>query len=134
MLLLFTPFSETMSYQPSKDPQRTVLVICMGMLLIFVFSDLEWPLYTALVVGLAGASSQKIAALIDRLWMRLGWLLGLVMPKIILGAVYFILLTPLALLSRIVGPKDTLMLRARSGSMYITTQRKFDPAYFEKTW
>jgi hypothetical protein len=123
-----------MSYQPSKDSQRTVLVICMGMLLFYVFADLEWALYTALVVGLAGVSSQKIAVLIDSLWMRLGWLLGLMMPKIILGGVYFLLLTPLALLSRIVGPKDTLMLRARSGSMFITTQRKFDLAYFEKTW
>lgn len=123
-----------MTYLPSKDPQRTVLVICVGMLLLFVIADWEWALYTALIVGFAGAASQKLAVVIDRLWMRLGWLLGLVMPKIMLGAVFYLMLTPIALISRLLKKKDPLMLRSHSGSMFITTNRNFDQGYFEKTW
>jgi len=123
-----------MTYKPSEDPQRTVLVICMGMLLMHVFSGWEWPLMVALTIGVLGAISQRMAVLIDRLWMRLGWVLGLVMPKIILGAVFYLMLTPIALLSRLLGTKDPLMLRPQPGSMYITTYRTIDPAYFEKIW
>jgi hypothetical protein len=123
-----------MTYTPSKDPQRTVLVICMGMLVLHFFVGWQWPLPVALTIGVIGALSQRMAVLIDRLWMRLGWVLGLVMPKVVLGAVFYLMLTPIALLSRLLGKKDPLMMRPQTGSMFITANRTFDRDYFEKTW
>lgn len=123
-----------MTYQPSKNPQHTVLVICMGMLVLHVVAGWQWSLYVALTIGVFGAVSQKVAMLIDMFWMRLGWLLGLVMPKIILSAVFYLMLTPIAVLSRLLGTKDPLRIRPQVDSMFTTTNRTFDKAYFEKTW
>jgi hypothetical protein len=78
------------------DPFRTVLTMVVGMLALYLLSG--WPrlLPLALVVGLAGVFSARIAVLIDRWWMGLAALLGRFMPVVVLTLVYVAVLLPLA--------------------------------------
>lgn len=48
----------------------------------------------------------------NRAWIKLGFLLGAVMSPLVLGLIYFVVLTPIALLSRVFG-SDPLRLRRR---------------------
>ena len=117
-----------------SDPVKTVLVITVGFLVVFVIAKWQWALYTALVVGILGVLSEYIAKKIDFVWMKLTWVLSLIIPNILLTLVFYLFLTPIALLSRIFGEKNQLGLKNNQNSMFKGSNKKFEPESFEKTW
>ena len=117
-----------------SDPVKTVLVITVGMLVIYIITKQQWSLYTALVIGILGVFSNYIAQKIDWVWMKLAWIMSLIVPNIILSVVFYLFLTPIALISRIFGEKDQLKLKNRQDSMFKNTNKKFDPSSFKNPW
>lgn len=115
-------------------PIKTVLTICVGMLVVHLLTGVQWPLTVSLVVGVAGLVSERLAQLIDLLWMKLAYVLSLIMPKVMLSAVFYLVLFPVALLSRLFGGKNPLMLKDPGATTYITVNRSFDREGFEKMW
>jgi len=65
--------------------------------------------------------------------MGLGMVLSYIIPNILLTLIFFFILLPLALLSKI-GNKDPLMLSPGRGSYWVTAEGKPDKESFEKTW
>lgn len=116
------------------QPLQTVLVIVVGMIAGYLLSAKPWMLYAALVIGLSGALSPALARCVHTVWMQLGRALGLVVPKILLSLLFYLLLTPLAWLSRWLGPSDPLQLRNTRDSMFRDVNTSFDPGHFEKPW
>ncbi len=47
---------------------------------------------------------------LNKLWMRIGLLLGMIVSPIVLGLIFFVLFTPIALIMRVIG-RDELRLR-----------------------
>ena len=117
-----------------SDPIKTVLVITVGMLIIYIITKQQWSLYTALIIGILGVFSNFIARKIDWVWMKLTWILSLIVPNIILSIVFYLFLTPIALISRLFGERDQLRLKNRHDSMFKSTNKKFDPSSFENPW
>jgi len=117
-----------------SDPVKTVLVITVGFLVVYIIAKWQWALYTALIVGVLGVFSNYIAQKIDWVWMKLTWVLSLIVPNILLSTVFYLFLTPIALLSRIVGEKDQLRLKNNQESIFKNTNKKFDPKSFENPW
>jgi hypothetical protein len=116
------------------DPFRTVLTMVVGMLALYLLSG--WPrlLPLALVVGLAGVFSARIAVLIDRWWMGLAALLGRFMPVVVLTLVYVAVLLPLAVLNRIFGKRVPLNLRPSSVSNFRIFEHKFTAESLRNPW
>ena len=56
-------------------------------------------------------------ALLNRLWFQLGLLLGRVVNPIVLGVIFFIFITPVAIITRLFG-RDELLIRKRTVSTY----------------
>ena len=71
----------------------------------------------ALLFAALAAASPNVLALPNRLWFRLGELLGRVVSPVVLGAMYFVLITPLAVVLRLAG-RDALRLRPRPADSY----------------
>ncbi|WP_162052206.1 SxtJ family membrane protein [Pontibacter pamirensis] len=117
-----------------SDPVKTVLVITVGMLLVYIISEWEWALYVSLAVGALGLLSGYLAKKIDFLWMKLTWVLSYIMPNIILSIVFYIFLVPVAFLSRIFGEKNQLSLKNTDKSLFKEHKKKYDKVSFEKTW
>ena len=86
-----------------KDSQalKTVLILCIAFSIYFLKSGERSALTIAVALGIAAIVSVKIAGWVHLLWMSLGKLLEMVMPKIILGIVFYVFLFPIALLSRL---------------------------------
>lgn len=116
------------------DPTKTVLVITVGMLVVFFITKADWALYVALGVGLAGVISGYLAEKINWVWMKLTWVLSMIVPNILLAIVFYLILTPIALLSRVFGGKDQLMLKNNAPTVFKAYDKKFDPASFENPW
>ena len=76
-----------------------------------------WSLIIGLVFLVLGAINSKILNPLKILWIRLGEKLGRVIAPIIMALVYFIVLTPIGLLMRILG-KDLLNLKYSKEKSY----------------
>ena len=116
------------------NPQKTLLTISTGLIVLFLIFKFKWLLTAALVVGIIGITSDWLSEKIEWAWMKLAWVLSLIMPNILLSIIFFLVLTPVAFLNRLFGKKDPLMLKPQKGSLYRSYQKSFDQAYFEKHW
>ncbi len=57
-------------------------------------------------------------------WMKLGGFLGLILSPIISGTLFFFLITPLAIILRLLG-RDELHLKATEKSFWITHKKDY---------
>ncbi len=117
-----------------SEPIKTVLVITVGMMIVYLITKLQWAVYISLSVGISGVLSEYLAKKIDYLWIKLTWILSLIMPNVLLSIVFYIFLTPIAILSRIFGEKNPLSLKNTSSTLFKDSNKKFEKASFEKPW
>lgn len=115
-------------------PLQSVLAITTVLIAWYLISDQSWFLYAALGLGLSCALSASIANYIHTGWMKLAVVLGWVVPKIVFTLLFFLLLTPIAWLSRRLGPSDPLRLHNNGSSTFQEVDKRFEPSDFEKTW
>ena len=86
----------------SVGTYRTILTIVIGFLGLYFIAKLNkvewvtsgenWWLWIAASIGGLSALSSYLAEKIEYLWMKLGYLLSLVVPKILLSVIFFVLL------------------------------------------
>ena len=132
---LFILYFDLMSTNQLKsDPIKTILVITVGMLVVYVATKWHPALVIALVIGLSGILSSYLAVKIDFLWMKLTWVLSLIVPNILLSIIFYVLLTPIALLSRIFSKEDQLFLKNNSQSIFKEYNKQFDKDSFKNPW
>jgi hypothetical protein len=117
-----------------SEPLKTVLVITVGMLVVYFITNMQWTLMVALVVGGLGLLSDYLAKQIDYLWIKLSWVLSLIVPNIILSIVFYFILTPIAILSRVFGEKNQLNLKNTTPTLFKDYHKKLDNSSFEKPW
>lgn len=124
-----------MLLQPEKiKPFDSVLAITIGFLILFVFTTVPPFLWISFVVGLIGLCSTYLSKQVHYIWMKIAWLLSLVVPKILLTLVFYGLLFPLASLSRVFGKQDPMQLRRTDASLFKTVNRVASPESFKNPW
>ena len=116
------------------NPAKTVLIIVIGFIVVYLITKWHWAIYVSLVVGLAGALSDYLSEKIDFVWMKLAWVLNLIVPNILLGIIFYIFLVPISLLSKLFSKSDPMNLKNKKGSIFKEVNKTFDKASFEKTW
>lgn len=117
-----------------SNPVKTMLTISVGFLVIFIITKLNWALLVALIIGLIGLFSTFLSKHIEFLWTKLAWFLGLIVPNILLSAIFYLFLFPIAVLSKIFGKNDSFKLKNNADSVFITSNKVFDKNSFEKPW
>ena len=74
-----------------------------------------WALAVAVMFALVALAKPALLARLNRLWMKLGILLGKVVSPIALGILFYAVLTPMAVVIRLTG-KDPLRLKLDPGA------------------
>ena len=69
-----------------------------------------WPLIISFVFLFLGLLNSKILTPLNKLWFRFGLFLGKIISPIIMGVIFFLVVTPIGLLMRFFG-KDVLNLK-----------------------
>jgi hypothetical protein len=87
----------------------SALVLIFGLLLPYLNSRMmpAWPFATAIVLLIPTFIQPLWLKTIYTPWMKLGAVMGWINTRIILGIVFFILITPMGLLMRLLG-KDPM--------------------------
>ena len=118
------------TYQPFK----TVLTICGGLLMISLITKAFSILFIVTFLFLGAFFSKPFAEIIDRLWLKLSLILSKIFPPILLTIIFYVFLTPIAILSRIFGEKNPLHLKNTENSLFTTVNKTFEKSSFEKPW
>jgi len=125
---------QTGTSNKADTSKSTILIICMGFLVIYLALHVKWALYVSLGVGVLSIASTFISQKIEWGWNKLSKILGYIVPNILLSAIFFLFLFPIALISRLFAKKDPLMLSGKYDSYFIDMNTQMDKKAFEKTW
>ena len=76
-----------------------------------------WSLIISLIFLILGILNSKLLSPLNKLWMRFGLLLGRIVSPIIMGIIYFFVVTPTGLIMKIFR-KDLLSLKKNDDKSY----------------
>ncbi len=117
----------------SDTSKSSILIISMGFLILFLIFSWKWAIFVSLIVGIVGIISNTLSRMIEWGWMKLARLLSYIIPSILLGIVFYLVLFPLSLISKLFI-RDPLMLLNKHNTYFIDTKKEFNKKSFEKTW
>ena len=69
-----------------------------------------WFLATSLIFLVLGLVNSKILSPLNKIWFKFGIILGKIISPVIMGIIFFFVVTPIGLLMRLLG-KDVLNLK-----------------------
>ena len=85
-----------------------------------LLSDQEirlWALIISAIFLILGLLKSKLLTPLNKLWFRFGIFLGKIITPIIMGIIFFIVVTPIGLIMRLIG-KDLLNLKYNKEKSY----------------
>lgn len=123
-----------MNINKKQDPTEAILVITVGFLVISLVSGERWAAIVAVAAGCVGVFSATLSRFVALGWYKLADVLGQIVPNILLSAVFFLVLLPLALLARFFSKNDNLQLRAPEHTGFKDIPGVFDVKTFERPW
>ena len=111
--------------------QESLIVIAAGFLVFYIILDISWLKWISLAVLLIAAFSSWLSRWIHILWMKLAHAMGFVMSKVLLSLVFFLFLTPIALLYRITRKKSE---RKNASSFYFVRNHTYTAKDLKNVW
>ena len=95
-----------------------IVFLVIGLWPLLNQSELRiWSLLISMVFLFLGISNSEILTPLNKLWMKFGILLGNIVAPIVMGIIYFGVVTPTGILLRLFG-KDILMLKKNKSDTY----------------
>ena len=76
-----------------------------------------WSLFISIVFLFLGLLNSKILNPLNKLWFKFGIFLGKIISPLVMGIIFFLVVTPIALLMRLLN-KDLLNLRFNNNDSY----------------
>jgi hypothetical protein len=76
-----------------------------------------WSLIVSTVFLFLGLINSKILTPLNKIWFKFGLLLGRIVSPVIIGVIFFLVVTPTALIMRLIG-KDLLNLKFNKHQSY----------------
>lgn len=116
-----------------SETPKTQLVIVVGFLVIAAILDNEYIAYASLIIGLISLIIPPAGHGIVWGWYKLAEILSRIVNPIVLGLLYFLFITPIALMFRLFG-NDPLDLKKPRGSVFDYHEKSYTKKDLEKPW
>ena len=82
-----------------------------------------WALVISTIFLILGLLNSRILTPLNKAWVKFGELLGMVIAPIVMAIIYFIIITPIGLLMRLLG-KDLLNMQFNKNKSYWIKREK----------
>jgi hypothetical protein len=76
-----------------------------------------WSLIVSLIFLILGLTNSNILSPLNKIWFKFGIFLGSFVSPIVMGVVFFLVVTPISLLMKLFG-KDVLSLKKNNSKSY----------------
>lgn len=118
-----------------SNPIKTCLILVTACTIAFLISGYFWLLWLSVLMALIASVSDKAAVLIEKSWFLLSGTIGNIISFIILALVYFCVLFPVSILSRMFRTNNPLQLKdSLKNSLFVTVNKKFRPDDLKEMW
>ena len=77
-----------------------------------------WSLTLSIIFLILGVLNSKLLIPLNKLWFKFGMFLGAIISPIIMGIVFFVVVTPIGVVMRLMG-KDLLKLKDKKNTYWI---------------
>ena len=104
----------------------TVITLITFLAIVYLFTSIKLLIIIGVCLGLISIVSGKVAYYIHYLWFKIAEGIGFVMSKVILSIVFFVVLCPVALLSRLFDNKSNIITKRQADSYYFTRNHEFE--------
>ena len=84
-----------------------------------------WSLIVSIIFLTLGLINSKALTPLNKLWFKFGIFLGNIISPIVMGIIYFAVVTPIALLLKIIN-KDVLSLKKTKNGSYWKNKEKYN--------
>ena len=118
----------------NSNPSLTVLTIVFGLLFFNYFLEDEIIFYVCLFLSGIGVLSNKSSVIIEKIWFKVSYILSQIIPNILLSLIFFLLLTPIALLSKLFKSKTDFNSKNNQNTTFKTQNKSFVKESFERAW
>jgi hypothetical protein len=119
-----------------SEKTKAQLVIVTGLVVLYFIFSSKYPYFLigAAVIGVISIAIPAAGDLIVKGWYKIAEVLGAINGRILLSAVFFIILVPVALMARM-GMKNPLTLRRESKkSVFVDRNHKYTSKDLEQVW
>lgn len=116
------------------NPHAMVLGFVAGLLVINYFVEKEWITYLVIATSVLCSISGKLAHVLASLWLGLGHLLGRINGAVLLSLLYLLILTPLALLRKLVDRKKRKRGVEQAQTAFVSRSHLFTGQDIELPW
>lgn len=110
--------------ETNKDLRKfglTVGGVLAALAAVLFYFERPSAIYFAIIGGfliLAGIIYPKILKLLNKVWMSLAIVLGFIMSRVILTVLFYLVLTPISFLAKLVGKKFMVLKYNKSANTY----------------
>jgi hypothetical protein len=108
---------------------KNIAVLAAGFLILYLVFNKLFLLYISLSALVLVSVHEKVALSISTWWMKLGEAMGKVTGTVILSIIFFLFLTPLATIQKLLSKKQL-----SKNTNWIEVNKNFQPENFEKAW
>jgi hypothetical protein len=119
-----------------SEKNKAQLVIVTGLVVLYFVFKSRYPyfLIAAAAIGVLSIAIPVVGDLIVKGWYKIAEILGAINGRILLSAVFFLVLLPVALMARL-GKKNPLSLKRESKkSVFIDRSHKYTAKDLEQVW
>jgi len=118
------------------DTLKTLNVLALAALVFYMFFQKPWLLYLCAFFLAVALTDNPLARLTAGAWMKLAGIIGNINSRILLGLVFYLLLTPLAFFYRIFNRNALRHFTADTRDTLFDdiTEAASSKESFEKTW
>ena len=118
----------------TQEIHKSESIMLIGFALFGVFSNsFEISLVMLFLVSmlhLLFITSKKSSRAIISLWIKFGELLGYINSRILLSSMFYIIITPIALIRKVFKKSNG----TRKNTAFIKSTQVFESTFFEKMW
>ena len=123
------------SHSPGEETRKTINVLALALLLVFLIFQVRAALWLALLLLLAMALESRLTVFLHQGWMAFSALLGKITSRLIMGAIFYLALTPLSFFYRLGNRKITAyFLQPDQESFFVPVLKPYAKSRFEKMW
>ena len=112
---------------------ETCLILVIAGIVAFLFKPEILLLYLAIALGLIGLFVPVLANIIRWTWYKIAELIGAITSRVMLGLIFFLFLTPIAILYRLFK-KDQMKQNTQRKTYWVSRDHRYSPKDLENPW
>ena len=112
----------------------TILAIIFGFLFINLFYNSDRLILVLTFLSGICLFSERISVWIEKIWLNISKVLSYIIPNLILCIVFYFILTPFSILSKLFKSKTDFRFKNPSDTNFNITEKVYDKDSFERAW